>query len=126
MVSWGSFLDFFPFFVEVVRGVVRVEEGVAMGVLGIPPIPDRATGDDFGAISDRAGELCRCACMGVDSVEGTVVPAGEVTTEELDDGAIFDWGDEAARSCWCAAACWCCDTDPYAAARCSMFVMAMC
>lgn len=92
-------MDFFPFFVELVRGDVRIDEGVDMGVLGIPPIPDRDTGDDFGAISDRTGELCKCACRGVDSVEGAVVPAGDVTTEGLDDGASLDWGDEAARSC---------------------------
>lgn len=81
------------------------EDDIVIGVLGVPidprPTPVIDTGDDFGAISDRVGELCKCAecaCMGVDSVEGTVVGAGEFTTDELDDGGSFGWGDEAARS----------------------------
>ena len=85
------------------------EDVVVMGVLGTedPPIPDRDPGEDFGASSERAGDVCRCAPIGVDSVDGAVVAAGDVTADELDDATSFGWGDEATRSCWCAAA-WCC------------------
>ena len=97
-------MDFFPFFVEVVRGDGTTEDGVVMGVLGIPigetPIPViDAGGEDLGAISDRVGEVCKCACRGVDSAEGIVAPGGDAATEAPDDGVILGWGDEAARSC---------------------------
>ena len=91
---------------EVVRGVDRVDDVVVIGVLGIPiddiedpAIPDRETGDDFGAMSDKAGEPCKCACNGVDSVEGTVVPAGDVTTDELVEGGSLAGGEDAAKRC---------------------------
>ena len=100
MTSWGSFLDFLPFFVDVVRGVDAIEEVVVMGVLGATPLStDMSPGDAFGPTSDAAGEPCNTACSGVDSVDGTVVPAGVVTMEELADGASLGGGDEAARSC---------------------------
>ena len=76
---------------DVVRGGVKLDE-VVMGVLGMPmdPIPEREAGEDFGAdpISDKLGDPCRCACNGVLSIEGTAVPAGDVT-EEVADVAGF-------------------------------------
>ena len=83
------------------------DEAVVMGVLGTPMEPDREPGEDFGAMSD-IGEPCKCGGRGVDSEEGTVIPAGDVTAEEFDEGASLGWGEEAARRC----ACCCCETDP--------------
>ena len=111
VVSWGSFLGLFFFFVDVVRGDGMTDDMVLMGVLGAP-IPERDVGDDFGAILDIEGEPCRWAGRGVDSAEGTVVPAGEVITDELEEGASLGGGDAAARSCRCASVCCCCVTDP--------------